>query len=86
LLSVGEINLPASGGSEILLNEPHGRAYRRLILQGDRLVGAILIGYPELFDPVIDAVKANADVGRYVAELEAGRWQVLENVSDLVPA
>ena len=86
LLSVGEITLPASGGSEILLNEPHGRAYRRLILQGDRLVGAILIGYPELFDPVIDAVKANADVGRYVAELEAGRWQVLENVSDLVPA
>jgi NADPH-dependent 2,4-dienoyl-CoA reductase/sulfur reductase-like enzyme/ferredoxin len=86
LLSVGEIDETADDRRQILLNEPHGRSYRKLVLHGDRLVGAILIGYPELFDPVIDAVKANVDVGRQIRELEAGNWRVLENVAELVPA
>jgi nitrite reductase (NADH) large subunit len=76
LLSVGLITTPEDG-SEIVAKEPSSRTYRKLILRGDTLVGAIIIGYAELFDPVSDAVTASADVGAYREQLAAGDWSMI---------
>jgi NADPH-dependent 2,4-dienoyl-CoA reductase/sulfur reductase-like enzyme/ferredoxin len=84
LLSVGRIDVP-EGGSEIVIREPTGRSYRKLVLGDDgRLLGAIVIGFPELFDVVSDAVKASVDVAPYRGQLVAGDWSLLEAAGALV--
>jgi nitrite reductase (NADH) large subunit len=85
LLSVGEIEM-ADGGQQIVLQDQSGRSYRKLVLRDGRLVGAIIIGYPELFDPITDAVMAGMEVGAHLKALQAGDWAVLQGAMVPVPA
>jgi len=68
---------PAPGDREILV--PDGPlAHRRLLLEGDRLVGAVLLGQPSgLVDGVRDALTAGRDLREHEPRLRAGDWDPL---------
>lgn len=48
--------------------------YRKLVIRDGRLIGAILIGWPELMEPVSKAVKTGKALNGAVAQLRAGDW------------
>jgi NAD(P)H-nitrite reductase large subunit len=69
------------GFSEVWATRPHayGSAWSqdgantlRLVLSGDRLVGALVVGQQTLADPLRDLIEAEADVGRIRPQLAAG--------------
>jgi NADPH-dependent 2,4-dienoyl-CoA reductase/sulfur reductase-like enzyme/ferredoxin len=75
LLSVGRVE-PEAGDEAIGLLEGATR-YRKLVVSGGRLVGAILIGHPGEAESVQQAVKEGRDVRAALGELRAGRWAAL---------
>jgi NAD(P)H-nitrite reductase large subunit len=76
LLSVGSVQ-PAGGGAEIVAREDHPRQYRKLVLHHGQVMGAILLGRSDLFDPVSAAVATGRDVSHALGALAAGDWSVL---------
>lgn len=79
LLSVGEVTARSDDAREVRLAGGEGRHYRKLVLDGGRLVGAILIGHADLTDVVSSAVDERRQVGHLLEELERGDWSVLAN-------
>jgi NAD(P)H-nitrite reductase large subunit len=77
LLAVGTTTAHGEGGREIRAADDHPREYRKLVLQDGQLVGAIMIGHPELFDQVTDAVAARRAVAEHRTALRAGDWSML---------
>jgi NAD(P)H-nitrite reductase large subunit len=69
------------GYSEVWATRPHGYGSAwsqdgtntlRLVLSGDRLVGALVVGQQTLADPLRDLIERQVDVGRIRPELAAG--------------
>jgi nitrite reductase (NADH) large subunit len=79
LASIGRFEA-AEGDEEIVLEEEGGR-YRTLVLENDRVVGAILLGYSREVAPVHTAISRGYDVGGVLDDLHAGRWDVLAGLS-----
>jgi NADPH-dependent 2,4-dienoyl-CoA reductase/sulfur reductase-like enzyme/ferredoxin len=52
--------------------------YRKLVIAGGKIVGAILLGYPLYAPAVSAAIKNDIDVSDRLDDLRAGRWEVLE--------
>lgn len=77
LLSVGQSSASMEGEREVHASSEGSRRYRKLVLHDDRLVGAILIGYPDLADAVTTAVEARREVSHLLPALERGDWAVL---------
>ena len=77
LLSIGVVDAPAGESRTIAVSAYGTRRYRKLILEDGRLTGAIILGDPELFDDVTNAVEKRIDVGSDLDELEHGKWQAL---------
>jgi nitrite reductase (NADH) large subunit len=77
LLSVGTITSQAAEYQEVRVEDDPPRKYRKLVLKSGRLVGAIIIGHPELFDQVTDAVAAHQDMATHLSNLRAGDWSML---------
>jgi NADPH-dependent 2,4-dienoyl-CoA reductase/sulfur reductase-like enzyme/ferredoxin len=73
LVSVGQYN---AGPDEHSVTEEDvgSHRYRKLVMRDGVLVGAILIGWPELIEPVSKAVKARKSVKDVEAQLKAGDW------------
>jgi NAD(P)H-nitrite reductase large subunit len=61
--------------------EEEGGRYRKLVLENDRVVGAILLGYSREVAPVRTAISRGYDVGGVLDDLHAGRWDVLAGLS-----
>jgi nitrite reductase (NADH) large subunit len=61
----------------IALEDLPNHRYRKLVIAEGKLVGAILIGYPEDTAPVQAAIKGGLDVTRHLAALRAGDWSTL---------
>ena len=78
LLSVGEVQARGDTARELRVEGGEGRQYRKLVLDEDRLVGAILIGHADLTDAVSGAVDERRAVGHLLEALERGDWSVLE--------
>ncbi len=78
LMSVGQFD-PVSGTEEVIVFEDSEQhKYRKLVISGGQIIGAILLGYP-LDAPVITAaVKEKRDILPYLAALRAGKWEVLK--------
>jgi NADPH-dependent 2,4-dienoyl-CoA reductase/sulfur reductase-like enzyme/ferredoxin len=73
LISVGEHE--GKEGDEILVEENLVEfRYRKLVIRGGRLKGAILIGWSGLVEPVSKAAKAGQDVGPMLDALRKGDW------------
>ena len=79
LTSIGRVE-PEPGDDVIALTELGGR-YRKLVLRGDRIVGAILLGHSREVAAVRTAISRGLAVGGVLADLRAGRWEVLAGLS-----
>ena len=77
LLSVGNIEVRGAQDQAVHAESDHPRQYRKLLLANGRVDGAIVIGHPELFDRVTDAVAARQDVSSHLSALRAGDWSAL---------
>lgn len=77
VLSVGDVNTPPPGAQVIALHDEGGRRYRKLVVHAGRARAAILVGYPELEEPVCEAVRQHTDVSRDLGALERGDWNSL---------
>ena len=74
LTSIGQFE--AAAGDEALVFED-GSRYRKLVLREGRVVGALLLGHPELADAVVGAVDARRDVSGQRESLARGDWSGL---------
>jgi nitrite reductase (NADH) large subunit len=79
LASIGQIE-PASAHDEVIALEQDGR-YRKLVVSEGRIVGAILLGYPQEVALVRTAVNDRLHVAGRLDALRAGRWEVLSAVT-----
>jgi NAD(P)H-nitrite reductase large subunit len=73
LISVGQFN-PDPQDVCIVEEDVSSHRYRKLVVRDGVLVGAILIGWPELIEPVGKAVKKKQSIDRAAAQLKAGDW------------
>ncbi|MCB0126068.1 MAG: FAD-dependent oxidoreductase, partial [Caldilineaceae bacterium] len=78
LTSIGRIYAQSPTEQEIRHEEPAEQRYRKLVIADNVIVGAILLGYPELAPGVAAAVKEATDMTPHLAALQAGDWSALQ--------
>ena len=77
LTSIGAFEPTSADDIVIALEDEAGTKYRKLVISGGRIVGAILLGYAREVAPVRAAITKNTDVRVHLDALRAGRWEVL---------
>ncbi len=76
VMSVGQHE--ATDGDTVFAEENStNHRYRKLVLRNGKLLGAILMGWPEWMEPLSKAVKVHADVSSHLDTLQKGQWQPL---------
>ena len=74
--SVGQYD--AAEGDEALVEEDvNEHRYRKLVVRDGVLRGAILIGWPDLVEPVCKGVKAGRDASPVMDAVRASDWSAL---------
>lgn len=78
LMSIGCFEPTSSDDLVITLEDSKAYRYRKLVISEGKLVGAILLGYPELAPHITALVKKQQDVTPFLDALRAGGdWQKL---------
>lgn len=72
--SIGIIEGVGAGVIEIALEDETEHHYRKLVIQGNRIIGAILLGYPEYADWVKQAIHEAWDISDRLDDLRSGDW------------
>ncbi|MGI8550751.1 MAG: FAD-dependent oxidoreductase, partial [Dehalococcoidia bacterium] len=80
LMSVGNFQPEAEGDLVIAFEDTDEHRYRKLVISGGKLVGAILLGYPLDATLVSAAVKKGVDVTPALSTLQSGDWSVLSTL------
>jgi len=89
LTSIGRFEAESGDDEEIVFEDETAGTYRKLVIAGGRIVGAILLGSAADASPVVTAVKRGYDVTGQLGNLRAGRWDGIAELSGshpLVPA
>ncbi len=76
LLSIGRFQ-EQEGDTVIVLEDEQEHSYRKLVIERDRIVGAILIARQQDSPHVTNAVKDGRDVSSLLDALRRGDWDVL---------
>jgi NADPH-dependent 2,4-dienoyl-CoA reductase/sulfur reductase-like enzyme/ferredoxin len=76
LASVGRI-APEEGDEVIALEAPDAYRYAKLVVRGDRIAGALMIGYGPDAAHVADAVKSGRNIGAALPDLRRGAFAAL---------
>jgi NAD(P)H-nitrite reductase large subunit len=76
--SIGRFEATEPGDVVIVREEDDAASYRKLIVNGGRAVGAILIGHPLELPAVQRAIEERRDVSDLFEQLRAGDWSVLD--------
>jgi NAD(P)H-nitrite reductase large subunit len=76
LASVGRIE-PGAGDEVIALEAPDEYRYAKLVLRGDRIEGALMIGYGQDAAHVADAVRTGRSVAAELPDLRRGAFAAL---------
>ena len=76
LTTIGEPH-GESGDTEVVLEDRARGRYRKLIVSGGKIVGAILLGQPGDAPTVLTAIREGRDVSGDLDALSAGDWSVL---------
>jgi NAD(P)H-nitrite reductase large subunit/ferredoxin len=82
LLSVGAFDARGEDAHAIAVSDQGNRRYRKLVLENGRVAGAIVLGSPELFDIVTQAVEERLEVGAELDALEQGDWTSLSRAAE----
>lgn len=80
LTSVGQIEANAPDDVIIRQEDVELQRYRKLVIVGGKIVGAILLGYPLDAPVVTELIKQAVDVTPHLASLQTGGWDVLSNL------
>jgi nitrite reductase (NADH) large subunit len=80
LASLGEVEAKDSNDEVVIYREPKQNLYKKIVVRGDKLVGAILLGDTEAFDILMRLYKEGGALPEKRAELLFGA----SNVSSLV--
>jgi nitrite reductase (NADH) large subunit len=75
--SVGRFEAERPDDLVIALEDPAEGRYRKLVIAEGKIVGAILLGYPQDASAVTAAIKQGRDVRALLPELRAGNWAIL---------
>jgi nitrite reductase (NADH) large subunit len=81
LLSVGAFEAQGEDAQTIVLTDRGARGYRKLVVEDGRVVGAIVLGSPELFDVVTRAVDARLEIESDLVALQQGDWRSLSRAA-----
>ncbi|MEO8391584.1 MAG: FAD-dependent oxidoreductase [Chloroflexota bacterium] len=84
LTSIGRFEAESANDRVIVLEDSKAFRYRKLVIAGDEVVGAILLGYPEQAPSVLAVIKEHKNVRLVETELEMGNWDVLNNLEQSV--
>ncbi|MFN8470146.1 MAG: FAD-dependent oxidoreductase [Caldilineaceae bacterium] len=82
LTTIGRFEAAGSDELTIALAEHATNKYRKLVIAGGRIAGAILLGYPEDAAGVTEAVRQKLDVTNQLEALRAGDWSGLRKLVD----
>jgi NAD(P)H-nitrite reductase large subunit len=77
LTSIGIIEGVGADLIEITLEDEAEHCYRKLVIRGGRIIGAILLGFPEYTDLVKQAIHESWDISEYLEILRSGEWDAL---------
>jgi NADPH-dependent 2,4-dienoyl-CoA reductase/sulfur reductase-like enzyme/ferredoxin len=77
LTSIGYIEPSSPQDQVIVLKEEETHRYRKLVIANSKIMGAILLGYPQYAPLVMAAVKKETDVTPFLEDLRRGNWQSL---------
>ena len=80
LTSIGRFE-PGPDDEAIALEDDGGRRYRKLVISGGRIHGAILLGHTQDVALVRTAINERLDVSAQLDALRAGRWDVLGSLT-----
>ncbi len=78
LTSIGRID-PLDGEEAIALEDPREGRYRKLVISGGRVAGAILMGYPMIAARVTTLAREGVDISEHLEALRVGDWSILES-------
>jgi NAD(P)H-nitrite reductase large subunit len=85
LTSIGRFEA-SSDQDDVIVQEDEGALrYGKLVISGNQIVGAILLGYSREVAAITSAVKQNWDIGPVLADLRAGRWGALDQLASNRP-
>jgi NAD(P)H-nitrite reductase large subunit len=85
LTSIGRFEA-SSDQDDVIVQEDEGALrYGKLVISGNQIVGAILLGYSREVAAITSAVKQNWDIGHVLADLRAGRWDALDQLASNRP-
>jgi NADPH-dependent 2,4-dienoyl-CoA reductase/sulfur reductase-like enzyme/ferredoxin len=79
ITSIGRFDPRSEDELVIALEDISEHRYRKLVIAGGKIVGAILLGYPLYAPAVSAAIKSGVDVGDRLDDLRAGSWEILEH-------
>ncbi len=82
LTSIGRIETQDGDESEIVLADPAQNRYRKLIIGNGKVVGAILLGYPDLAPAIAEISKQGMAITSYLPALRKGDWSGLKSLID----
>ncbi|MFN8469352.1 MAG: FAD-dependent oxidoreductase [Caldilineaceae bacterium] len=82
LTTIGRFEAVGSDELTIALAEHATNKYRKLVIAGGKIAGAILLGYPEDAAGVTEAVRQKLDVTNQLEALRSGDWSGLRKLVD----
>ena len=83
LTTIGRFEASGSDEVTIALAEHQTNKYRKLVIAGGQIAGAILLGYPEEAAGVTEAVRQKLNVTNQLPALRAGDWSGLRKLSGI---
>ena len=81
ILSVGQIETGSDGVYSITHEQTETLKYRKLVFAAGRLLGAILVGYPDEVERISGLVKQRADLTPVMPALHHGLWGELARLA-----
>ena len=82
MTSVGRFDSNSVDDIVIALEDSNEHRYRKLVIASGRIIGAILLGYPQDAQAVTALVKQGIDVSDSLDQLRAGQWDVLRQKAE----
>ncbi len=85
LTSIGRIECESPDELVIALEDAPAYRYRKLVIAEGKIIGAILLGYPEDAPAVLEAIREAKVVRSIIPALKAGNWTVLNDAEQPLP-
>ena len=79
LTSIGRFEARSEDETVIALEDTNEHRYRKLVIANGKIIGAILLGYPQDAAAVTAVIKQGIDITDCLDDLNAGRWDVLQD-------